>query len=132
MADLGNSGVRRLLTERNHAVLSTLGGGGEVHATVVWIDLLDGLPAINGDVTRVWCQNLARDSRVTLVVVDSEHPSTYVEIRGRAQARTEGAVDHDDRLAEKFLGPGARNCERGAQRVTWLITPDRVRFTDTG
>lgn len=128
VANLTDDGVQQLLRARHHAVLSTFGARGDIHATVVWIDLLDGLPAVNGDAARVWCGNLARNAGVTVVVYDRDNPDTYVEIRGAAQARTEGAVAHDNRLAAKYRGPGTINCARNAHRITWLITPERIRY----
>ena len=133
MADLSDERVRRLLERPNHAVASTLNADGSVHGTVVWVDLLDGRPSVNSAVGRVWPTNLERDPRITLVVYDEGNPYEYVEIRGRAQGRLEGADAHIDRLAAKYLGqeryPGHSADE---QRISYVIAPTSVRHSEQG
>jgi PPOX class probable F420-dependent enzyme len=120
--------VARLLAEPNHAVVSTFNDDGSVHSTVVWVDVVDGKVAVNTAVGRTWPTNLERDPRVTVLVYDQGNPYEYVEIRGRAQGRTEGADEHIDRLAKKYLGvdeyPYRTDSE---QRITYLLDADRVR-----
>ena len=128
VSTLDDPAVRRLLTEPNPAVLSTLGGDGTIHSTVVWVDLEDGRLAVNSAVGRKWPSDLERDPVVTVVVYDTANHFEYVEVRGTATARLEGADEHIDRLAAKYLGvdryPGHTDDER---RVTYLIEPQRVR-----
>ena len=128
MASLDDPGVRKLLVEqRNHAVISTLDEDGSVHTAVVWVDLVDGRPAVNSAVGRRWPTNLERDPRVTLTVYDVANPYEYVEVRGTATGTTEGAAAHIDRLAGKFLGVDAYPYHQpGEQRITYLVEPTRV------
>jgi PPOX class probable F420-dependent enzyme len=57
-------------------------------------------------------RNLRRDPRVTLSFQAKEHPGEglhpYVVIRGRARISEGGALAVMDRLAEHYVGPGAR------------------------
>ena len=128
MTTIEDPQVARLLTEPNHAVVSTFNDDGSVHSTVVWVDVLDGKVAVNTAVGRTWPTNLERDPRVTVLVHDQGNPYEYVEIRGRAQGRTEGADEHIDRLAKKYLGvdeyPYRTDSE---QRITYLVDAERVR-----
>ena len=129
MTTIDDPGVRALFDGRNHAVLSTLGADGTIHSTVVWIDLIDGRPAVNSAVGRRWPSDLERNPNVTVVVYDEHNPYDYVEIRGRATARPEGSDEHIDALARKYLHgvdgyPWRNDAE---QRITYVIEPTRVR-----
>ncbi|MCA1689723.1 MAG: PPOX class F420-dependent oxidoreductase [Actinobacteria bacterium] len=127
MASLDDPEVRRLLEAPSYAVISTLNADGSIHGAVVWIDLEDGSASVNSAVGRVWPSNLERDPRVTLVVYDN--PYEYVEIRGRAEARTDGADEQIDRLAKKYIGQDTYPYRQpGEQRVKYAISPDRVRY----
>ncbi len=102
--------------------------GGAPQATVVWIDT-DGEHVIfNTAEGRVKTENLRKDPRVAIAVINSENPYQQVTIRGRVVEMThEGADDHIDSLAKKYLGvdsyPG-RNPDE--QRVIVKIAPDSV------
>jgi PPOX class probable F420-dependent enzyme len=128
MTTIDDPQVARLLTEPNHAVVSTFNDDGSVHSAVVWVDVLEGRPALNSGVGRKWPTNLERDPRVTVLVYDQGNPYEYVEIRGRAQGRTDGADEHIDRLATKYMGvdryPYHTDSE---QRITYLLDAERVR-----
>ena len=128
MASLDDPGVQALLQPKNHAVVSTLNEDGSVHSTVVWQDEVDGRLAINSAVGRKWPTNLERDPTITVLVYDESNPYDYVEVRGTATSRLEGARDHIDRLAKKYLGADVYPYhQEGEQRVTYLVEPTLVR-----
>lgn len=127
MASLDDPGVQALLAKKNHAVVSTLNADGTVHSTVVWADVQDGKLAVNSAVGRTWPSNLERDPRITVVVYDEDNPYDYVEVRGTAQGRTDGADAHIDRLAKKYLDADSYPFRQpGEQRITFLVDPTRV------
>lgn len=127
MTSIGDPAVRELLEKPNHAVISTSNADGSIHSSVVWIDMDDGLVAVNSAVGRVWPSNLERDPRVTVLVYDQSNPNEYVEIRGIARTG-DGAEDHVDRLAQKYLGKDTYPYRKpGEERVKFVITPERVR-----
>jgi PPOX class probable F420-dependent enzyme len=128
VASTNDPGVRELIEAANHAVISTSNPDGSIHSAVVWIDLEDGAVAVNSAVGRVWPSNLERDPRATVVVFDAANPYEYVEIRGTATSTLEGADDHVDGLAKKYLGQDTYPFRQpGEQRVKFLIAPGRVR-----
>jgi PPOX class probable F420-dependent enzyme len=128
MTTIEDPQVARLLAEPNHAVVSTFNDDGSVHSTVVWIDVLDGKAAVNTAVGRKWPTNLERDPRMTVLVYDQGNPYEYVEIRGRVQGRTEGADEHIDRLAKKYMGVDSYPYRTDSeQRITYLLDAERVR-----
>ena len=133
MTTIDDPQVARLLSEPNHAVISTLLPDGSVHSTVVWVDVLDGKVAVNTAVGRQWPTNLERDPRITVLVYDQGNPYEYLELRGRATGRTEGADEHIDRLAKKYTGEETYPFrQEGEQRVKYVIEPDHVRYQKQG
>ena len=130
MASLCDRGVQALLTgpRPNHAVVSTLNEDGSVHSTVVWVSVEDGRIAVNSAVGRKWPTNLERDPSVTVLVYDETNPYDYVEVRGTARGTTEGADDHIDRLAQRYLGTdGYPFRTPDEQRITYVVEPSLVR-----
>jgi len=128
MTTIEDPQVARLLAEPNHAVVSTFNDDGSVHSAVVWVDVLDGKVAVNSAVGRKWPTNLEREPRVTVLVYDQGNPYEYVEIRGRAQGRTEGADEHIDRLAKKYMGVDTYPYHTDSeQRISYLLDAERVR-----
>ena len=135
MASIDDPGVARLLegSPPNHAVVTTLNADGSIHATVVWADVVEGRLAVNSAVGRTWPTNLERDPTITVLVYDESNPYEYVEVRGRVEARLEGADAHIDRLAKRYLDADSYPFRKdGEQRVTFLVEPTRVRHQEQG
>jgi PPOX class probable F420-dependent enzyme len=129
MSNLNDPDVRALLEAPNFAVISTHNEDGSVHSTVVWMHPEDGALAVNSAIGRRWPSNLQRDPRATVVVADANNPYRFVEIRGRASAITEGAEQHIDALAKKYLGQDTYPFRQpGERRIKFLIAPERVRL----
>jgi len=133
VATLEDPAVQALLAQPNHAVVSTLGEDGTIHSTVVWVDVEDGRLAVNSAVGRKWPTDLQRDPTINVLVYDQSNPYEYVEVRGRAVGRLEGADQHIDRLAKKFLGQDSYPFRQpGEQRITFLVDADRIRHQKQG
>ncbi len=125
---LDNPGVRELLDQPNYAVVSTFNADGSVHNTITWISAEDGAVAVNSAIGRKWPANLQRDRRVTVLVQEAGNPYNYVEIRGKATATTEGADEHIDRLAKKYIGQDEYPYRQpGEQRIKFVIQPQHIR-----
>jgi PPOX class probable F420-dependent enzyme len=128
MASLQDPDVRELLEKPNYAVVSTHNQDGSIHSTVVWVDLENGSVALNSAIGRQWPTNLQRDPHVSVVVQESGNPYNYVEVRGTAQATTDGADEHINRLSKKFIGQDQYPYRQpGEQRIKFVIRPQRVR-----
>ena len=133
MARLDDPGVQALLDKPNHAVCSTLNPDGSIHSTVVWVDVQDGRLAVNSAVGRKWPSNLEANPVVTVLVYDEDNPYDYVEVRGTATGRTEGADEHIDRLAKKYLDADSYPMRQpGEQRITYVVEPTLVRHQKQG
>jgi PPOX class probable F420-dependent enzyme len=128
MAGIDDEGVRELLEKPNHAVVSTHNEDGTIHSTVVWVNVEDGKVAVNTGVGRHWPTNLERDPRVTVLVYDQSNPYDYVEIRGTATPSVEGADEHIDRLAKKYMDVDTYPFRTpDEQRISYFVEPERVR-----
>lgn len=120
--------AEQLLREKNFVVISTLRADGTIHAAPAWVDVQDGRPVVNSAEGRAWPANLKRDPRVTLTVQNLENPYEYVTIRGRvSEQTTEGADEHIDSLAKKYLGQDSYPYRQpGEQRVILRIEPEHI------
>jgi PPOX class probable F420-dependent enzyme len=117
-----------LLMAKNFCHVATLRSDGTVHDVPVWVDVQAGRPVLNTAEGRAWPRNLERDPRLTLTVQNMENPYEYVEIRGRVAERThEGADEHIDALAKKYLGQDEYPARQpGEQRVIIRVEPEHV------
>jgi PPOX class probable F420-dependent enzyme len=133
MSTLNDSEVRKLLSEPNYAVVSTLNADGSILSTIVWISAEDGTVAVNSAKGRRWPTNLERDPRITALVYEAGNPYNYVEIRGRVTATTEGADEHINALTKKYINQDVYPFRApGEQRVKFVIQPDHVRHQKQG
>jgi PPOX class probable F420-dependent enzyme len=83
-------------------VLTTLLPDGQPHACLVWVDH-DGVHArVNTTLQRLGGRDLTGDPRLSLLVVDPEDTTRFVQIRGRAELVTDGAVEHLDALTRRY------------------------------
>ncbi len=97
--------VRTLLAGPNIAHVATLLPDGSPHATEVWVDVDGDQVIVNSVDTHQKVRNVRRDPRVALVVLDPDDGSRHVALRGRvAEVTTEGARDHIEKLALRYLG----------------------------
>ena len=72
-------------------------------STPVWIDT-DGTDVLfNTAKGRVKHRNILRNPAVAISIVDDQNPYRMVEIRGEAEITEEGADEHIDFLAKKYL-----------------------------
>jgi PPOX class probable F420-dependent enzyme len=133
MTSINDSGPRELLEKPNYAVISTLNKDGSIHNTMVWISAENGHVAVNSAIGRLWPTNLQRDPKVTVLVEETGNPYHFVEIRGTAMATEEGADDHINALAKKYIDQDEYPYRQaGEQRIKFVIEPQHVRYLKQG
>ncbi|HWD65411.1 MAG TPA: PPOX class F420-dependent oxidoreductase [Solirubrobacteraceae bacterium] len=129
MTDIHDPEVQRLLDAPNVAVISTRNPDDSILSAVVWQSVENGHMAVNSAKGRQWPANLDRDPHITLVVVDPENPYSYVQVRGRAEGTTDGADEHINELAKKYLGQDEYPFRQpGEERIKFVIQPEKVTF----
>jgi PPOX class probable F420-dependent enzyme len=100
---------------------------GSPHTTVVWVDVDDEGVSFNTAYGRAKPRYIAADPRVSLAVLDPNDAYRWVSVSGRASLEDEGADDHIDRLAAKYLGKETYPFRApGERRVTVRISPTRI------
>jgi PPOX class probable F420-dependent enzyme len=124
--------MSKLFQGRNFAFVSTLMNDGSPQVTPTWVDIEDGIIFVNTAEGRLKHKNISRDPRIAICVVDQNNPYHMVTVRGRVvEQTTEGADEHIDKLAKKYLGvdkyPGPKDYP-GQKRVIIKIKPERVLY----
>jgi PPOX class probable F420-dependent enzyme len=120
--------ILALLRRPSICYLATTMPDGSPQLTQVWVDT-DGVTiVINTVQTHVKLRNMLRDPRVAVALSDPTDPSHYVQVRGRVVGTTtEGAAEHIEQLAQKYLGgPYPWFGGRDQVRVIVRIAPERV------
>jgi PPOX class probable F420-dependent enzyme len=118
----------KLLTDRNWGVIATIREDGSSHVTPVWIDYDGEAVLVNSAYGRTKVTNLQRDPRATVTVLPAENQqSGYVMVSGPAELVDEGAREHIDKLAKKYLGEDKYPyLGPGERRVIIKIRPEIV------
>ena len=97
--------VLDLLRGRVTCYIATTMPDGSPQLTQVWADTDGAHVVINTVAGFQKLRNVERDPRVAIALSDPADPSSYVQIRGRVVETTEeGAREHIDELAQKYLG----------------------------
>lgn len=113
--------------KRAFAFLGTSMQDGSPHVTPVWFDMQGDNIRLNSARGRVKDRNILARPKVSLAMMDPEDPYRYVHIRGTVVEITEeGAREHIDLLARKYLGEEKYPWYGGEVRVTYIVRPDRV------
>lgn len=117
-----------ILTKRAFGHVATLGPGGEPQSNPVWIDW-DGEHLMFSQTTsRQKVQNLKRDARVAVSMVDPDQPYSYLEIRGRVEK-----LDNDpdyafiNKMAKKYLDADEYPyLQPGEERIVVKVRPEHT------
>lgn len=116
----------KLLDGRNYAVLATVNPDGSPQTSAMWVgrdgdDLL--FSTVEG---RVKHQNMLRDPRVSVTVLDSADPENYVELRGRVSISADIGRKVDTQLSWKYDGKDPDPDRPGAVRVVVRMTVEKA------
>jgi PPOX class probable F420-dependent enzyme len=100
---------------------------GSPHTTVVWVDVDEAGVSFNTAYGRSKPRYIASDPRVSLAVVDPKDAYRWISVSGTATLLDEGADEHIDRLAKKYLGKDSYPFRApGERRVTVRISSTRI------
>ncbi|MGZ0747721.1 PPOX class F420-dependent oxidoreductase [Haloparvum sp. AD34] len=111
------------------AHLSTVMPDGTPHTTPVWVDHRDReVVLVNTARGRRKERNIRRNPKVGLSVTAPDDPYRYVSVRGEATLVEEGAVDHIDSLAQRYMDVDEypHHGEESGSRVIVEIPTDTV------
>jgi PPOX class probable F420-dependent enzyme len=91
-----------LLTRPICGVFTTMGGDGQPQSSLVWVDLDGECARVNTTLERQKGRNVRTDPKVSLLVVDPDDTSRFIQIRGEAELVTTGAIEHLDALTRAY------------------------------
>jgi PPOX class probable F420-dependent enzyme len=107
----------------------TLFPDGRPHATPVWIDydLDDDRLLVNTERGRQKARNVERDPTVAVSMTDPDDPYRFLSVTGKVtDVTTEGAREHIDELARRYLGVEEYPNPIETERILLRIRPDDV------
>ena len=117
-----------LLRRPSTCYIATSMADGSPQLTQTWVDTDGEHVIINSVQGFVKLKNIARDQRVAVAISDPDDPARYFQVRGQVvDVTTDGAVDHIEMLAQKYLGTaypwyGGRD----QVRVIIRIAPEKI------
>ncbi|MDQ6723590.1 MAG: PPOX class F420-dependent oxidoreductase [Thermoproteota archaeon] len=124
--------VAKLLDGKNFAFFATIMGDGSPQITPVWIDWdkNNNTILINTAEGRLKHKNILKDPRVSISVTNQNNPYEMVTTRGKViEQITEGASEHADRLAKKYLGLDKYPYHSPNEtRVILKIKPEKIYY----
>ncbi len=112
-------------------MLVTLLPDGRPQASVVWyrFDPDSGTVTVNSERGRLKVDNVERDPRATMLIVDPDDQHRYIELRCDVESiRAEGALEHRAELDRRYVGPDHvtdPTSDRG-ERVIVTLRPVRT------
>lgn len=117
----------RLFDEPNYGVAAAIRPDGTPQLTSVWVDW-DGEHVLFNTAEGRWKPRyLRRDARASIYVADKEDPYKWVSITGPAEVTEDGADEHIDKLAKKYLGKDEYPWKNPTEtRLIVRVRPQRV------
>jgi PPOX class probable F420-dependent enzyme len=128
-AKLSDPQIKELFERRNFAFLSSLMKDGSPHVTPTWVDIEDDNILINTALGRIKQENISRDPRIALSIIDQENQYEMVTVRGKVTEQITGDVaeKHIDKLARKYINVDKYpRRSKDEQRVILKIKPEKI------
>ena len=94
---------RDLFEKPVHGVLTTMMPDGMPQSSIVWVDYDGECVLINTTLERQKGRNMQSNPKVTVLVIDPQDSSRWIEVRGRVKEITrECAEAHADQLTQRY------------------------------
>jgi PPOX class probable F420-dependent enzyme len=107
--------------------LATLMSDGPPQVQPVWGSFDGTHILVNAEKSRQKYRNLSRRRAVTILAIDPDDDSRWLEVRGTVVSETGGANGHIDELARLYMGVDKYPFhQEGDVRVLFKIAPQRV------
>ena len=92
-----------LLQTPVHGVLTTVMPDGAPQSSIIWVDYDGQYVLINTTLDRQKGRNMRANPKVTILVIDPNDSSRWLEVRGRVREITQtGAEAHADELTQRY------------------------------
>jgi len=93
-----------LLQKPIHAVLTTMMPDGQPQSSLVWCDYDGTCVRVNTTRQRQKGKNMQANPKATLLLIDPNNSSRFLEIRGQVEITEAGALAHLDELTRHYTG----------------------------
>jgi PPOX class probable F420-dependent enzyme len=121
-----------LMKEPSTCYLATSMADGSPQLTQTWVDTDGEHVLINTVRGHLKVRNIERDPRVAVAISDPDKPSRYFQVRGRVlDMTTDGAVEHIEKLAQRYLG-GPYPWYGGRDQTRLLIIIEAAKISSMG
>jgi PPOX class probable F420-dependent enzyme len=110
--------ARAVVDALSFATVATIEPSGSPQTSVVWITRENDTLVFSTVLGRRKADNMQRDPRVSVLVLNPDNPYSYLEVRGRVSMTEQGGRELIDALAAKY---------RGLDRYPWDDGTDNVR-----
>jgi len=91
-----------LLTRPICGVLTTMLPDGQPQSSLVWVDYDGECATVNTTLERQKGRDMRANPKVSLLVVDPDDTSRFIQVRGDVELVTDGALEHLDRLTRAY------------------------------
>ncbi|MDZ4721195.1 MAG: PPOX class F420-dependent oxidoreductase [Roseiflexaceae bacterium] len=117
-----------LLESTALASVATIGPNGGPQVNPVWFGWDGTYLRFSQTKTRQKFQNVQRDPRIAVSIVDPANPYRYLEIRGRVvKIEEDPTLDFINSMAKKYMGQDVYPWHQpGDERVVVVIEPERT------
>ena len=122
------SDLEDLLQTTTLADVATIGPEGGPQVTPVWFGWDGEFIRFSTLRNRQKSQNIERDPRIALLIVDPSNPYRYIEIRGMVdRVDDDPSGSYIDKMAKKYMGVDEYPYKnKGDERVIVVIRPEYV------
>lgn len=121
-----NEATRGLVDGKNFATIATVNPDGGPQSSVVWVKRDGDAVLFSTTRGRRKERNLARDSRISVSIFETENPYNYVEIRGYAEMTESNGRALIDELSNKYVNKDFASESDDVVRVTVRVVPEKV------
>lgn len=92
-----------LLQTAVHGVLTTMMPDGMPQSSIIWVDYDGEYVLVNTTLERRKGRNMRADPHVSVLVIDPENSSRWIEVRGRVAKITQDSAEaHADKLTQRY------------------------------
>ena len=93
---------RDLVDEPVHAVLTTMMPDGQPQSSLVWCDYDGTYVRVNTTRERQKGKNMQANPKATLLLIDLNDSSRWIEIRGEVEITEDDALEHLDEITRQY------------------------------
>jgi len=123
--------AQELVRRPNFAHLATVRADGSPKLDPIWIDLVDSTTVIMATGrTSLKTQNILRDPRVAISIVDMDNPYEEMQLRGVAEVEPDPDMAAMDAISHKYTSKPFPMRDNVENRVVLRVTVTQSRYSN--